>query len=309
MEKQRGKILVTPRSLSRDGHPGLQLLIDDGFDVLMPWPGKQPNENQLLEVLPSCVAYLAGVETISEQVLAASPNLKVISRNGVGMDNVDLEAAKRLGIVVIGTPGANSRGVAELALALLFDGLRAVSWSNAHMKTGEWSRMRGFEVEGKTLGIIGCGNIGQRLARMAIGIGMKVLGYDLYKDERMEQMEGFSYAGLHKVLKESDVISLHCPPEDKPLLDSKSLRMMRKGVVIVNTARDGLIEHQAMLEALNTGQVITYATDVYDNEPPELDGLLRHERVVMTPHIGGFTEESVERATIAAVRNILQVIE
>ncbi|WP_422480096.1 phosphoglycerate dehydrogenase [Pleomorphochaeta sp. DL1XJH-081] len=308
MEKQRGKVLVTPRSLSRDGHPGLQLLVDEGFEVLMPWPGKQPNEGQLLEVLPACVAYLAGVEPIGERVLAACPELKVISRNGVGMDNVDLAAAERLGIKVVGTPGANSQGVAELALALLFDGMRAVSYSDLHMKEGQWSRRKGFEVTGKTLGIIGCGNIGQRLARMAIGVGMRVLAYDVYKDANMEKTPGFSYTELNHVLSGSDMISLHCPPGKKPLLDAQALSTMRKGVVIVNTARDALVDHAAMLEALESGQVTTYATDVYDKEPPELDALLKHEKVVMTPHIGGFTEESVERATIAAVQNILQAI-
>ena len=224
------------------------------------------------------------------------------------MDNVDLQAAERLGIKVAGTPGANSQGVAELALALLFDGMRAVSYSDAHMKAGQWSRRKGFEVEGKTLGIVGCGNIGQRLARMAIGVGMKVLAYDVFTDTKMAGTPGFSYVGLERVFAESDMISLHCPPGKKPLLDSKALFGMRKGVIVVNTARDGLVDHEAMLAALDSGQVTTYATDVYDKEPPELDALLKHERVVMTPHIGGFTEESVERATIAAVQNILQAI-
>ncbi len=309
MNEQSKKVLVTARSLTRSGHPALQALSDAGYEVLMPWPGVQPTEEQLLEVLPSCVAILAGVESITERVLTASAgSLRIISRFGVGLDSIDMGAAERLGISVVGTPGANAQGVAELALALMFDGLRAVSWSDSRMKQGEWSRRKGFELEGKTLGIIGCGNIGQRLARMAIGVGMRVLGYDLYQDERMAGIERFSYTELERVMTESDVISLHCPPGDKPLLNSETLSRVRRGVVVVNTARDALVDHNAMLEALESGQITAYATDVYDREPPELDELLLHDRVVMTPHIGGFTEESVDRTTVAAVNNILDTL-
>jgi len=308
MNKQKGSVLVTPRSLSRSGHPALQPLKDAGFEVLMPWPGRQPNEEQLLEVLPSCRAYLAGVEPITERVLAASPELRIISRNGVGMDNIDLDAAQRLGIEVKGTPGANSQGVAELALALIFDCARAVSWSDSRLKSGGWSRRKGRELSGKTLGVIGCGNIGRRLARMAAGIGMQVLGYDLFRDEELANTAGFSYAELNKVLAESDVISLHCPPADKPLLTAETLSLTRRGAAVVNTARDSLVNHAALLNALEKGQISAYAADVYDREPPELDALLLHERVVTTPHIGGFTEESVERATAGAVEHIIRCL-
>jgi len=308
MEKTKGRVLITPRSLSREGHPGLQALEDAGYEVLRPWPGKQPDEEQLLGVLPSCVALLAGVEPITARVLEAAKMLKVISRNGVGIDNIDTVAATRLGILVKGTPGANSQGVAELALALMLDGMRSVSYGDSHMKRGIWKRSKGFEVMGKNLGIIGCGNIGQRLARMAIGIGMYVLGYDVYRDERLLNLEGFSYGELDTVLNNSDIVSLHCPPGEKPLLDSMALNGMREGVVIVNTARDGLVDHNALFDALESGKVATYATDVFAKEPPELDALLKHERVVMTPHVGGYTEESVDRATIAAVQNILDVV-
>jgi len=260
----------------------------------------------LLEVLPSCVGYLAGVEPITEKVLQAAGRLGIISRNGVGIDNIDLQAAGRLGITVKGTPGANSRGVAELALALMLAGLRSVVWSNALLKEGRWSRRIGSEVEGRTLGIVGCGDIGQRLARMATGIGMKVVGYDPFPNKTLEGMEGFSFVDLDTVFVRSNVISLHCPPTGKPLIDSRSVGLMQKGVVVVNTARDALVDHRAMLDALEQGIVSTYATDVFDAEPPVLDPLLTHGHVVLTPHVGGFTHESVNRATVAAVENIVR---
>ncbi|HCJ95196.1 MAG TPA: oxidoreductase [Sphaerochaeta sp.] len=308
MENSRGNVLVTPRSLSKEGHPALSKLEQAGFTVLMPWPGKQPSEEQLLEVVPYCVGYLAGVEPISRNVLEAATRLKIISRNGVGIDNIDLEAAKLHAIAVEGTPGANSQGVAELALGLMFDSLRAIALSNAVLKSGQWTRKLGSEVQGKTLGLVGCGNIGQRFAKMAIGIGMRVIGYDLYRNEEFSKLEGFGYVDLDSVLTDSDVISLHCPPGDAPLLDTRALAMVKHGVVVVNTARDSLVDHGAMFEALERGQVLAYATDAFAKEPPEIDALFNHERVVLTPHLGGFTKESVERATVAAVDNIVQYL-
>lgn len=308
MENSRGNVLVTPRSLSKEGHPALRKLEQSGFTVLMPWPGKQPSEEQLLEVVPHCVGYIAGVEPISRKVLEAAKRLKIISRNGVGIDNIDLEAAKRLAIAVEGTPGANSQGVAELALGLMFDSLRSIALSNAVLKSGQWTRKLGSEVQGKTLGLVGCGNIGQRFAKMAIGIGMRVIGYDLYRNEGFSKLEGFGYVDLDSVLTDSDIISLHCPPGDAPLLDTRTLAMVKPGVVVVNTARDSLVDHGAMLEALERGQVLAYATDAFAKEPPEIDALFNHERVVLTPHLGGFTKESVERATVAAVDNIVQYL-
>ena len=200
MKTSKGCILITPRSLSKEGHPALLALEEAGFTIRIPWPGKQPDEQQLLEELPSCVGYLAGVEPISEKVLVAAKNLKIISRNGVGIDNIDLKAAQRLNIAVIGTPGANSQSVAELALTLMLDTLRSVSWSNKTLKQGSWSRKIGSEIQGKVLGIVGCGNIGQRLARMAIGIGMNVIGYDIYQNEDLRQTYGFTYVHLDYLL-------------------------------------------------------------------------------------------------------------
>jgi D-3-phosphoglycerate dehydrogenase len=308
MLEKKYKVLVTPRSISREGHAELERLKDAGYDVLMPWPGEQPNEEQLLQKLPLCVGYLAGVERISAEVLRSAPDLKVISRNGVGLDNIDLKTAEELGITVTSTPGANSQGVAELALSLILDGLRSVSWSSTRMDGGKWERKKGRELAGLTLGVIGCGNIGKRLAKMAIGLGMNVVGYDVYHDQDLEQIQHFRYVTLSSIFSLSDILSLHCPPEKTPLINEENISLCRDGVILVNTARDGLIDHVAVLNALNTGKVSCYATDVYQTEPPELDDLLRHDRVIKTPHIGGFTKESIERATTMAVDNILEVL-
>lgn len=302
------KILVTPRSISENGHPALQVLCEKGFDILMPWPGRQPSEAELLSVLPECSGYLAGVEPISAKVIAQSKLLKIISRNGIGVDNVDLKAAKNAGIVVKGTPGANSEGVAELALADLLNLFRSISASSQKLKSGKWERTKGTEFQGKTLGIIGCGQIGYRLAKMALGIGMEVIGYDLYPSKAMAGIEGFRFVSVEEIQKNADAISLHCPPAEKPIVSDAFLAACKDGILIVNTARGQLVDNKAMLSAIKSGKVGGFATDVYLQEPPVLDELYLNENVTMTAHIGGFTKESVDRATIAAIQNIVDVL-
>ncbi|MBI9106192.1 MAG: phosphoglycerate dehydrogenase [Spirochaetales bacterium] len=302
------KILVTPRSLSNNGHPALENLREAGYEVVFAAPGKQPTEEELKAILPECCGYLAGVEPVGGDLLRSCAKLKVISRNGVGVDNVDLDAAGEMGISVEKAAGTNSRGVAELAITLMLSGVRSVPFSSGQIKAGGWERRKGFEVEGRTLGLIGCGQIGKYTTKMALGLDMKVLAYDLYPDESFNPSPDFRYASVEEIFASADIISLHCPPSDKPLIDSAGLSSMKDGVLLVNTARSGLIDEDAVLDALGSGKLFGYATDVFPKEPPEMSALIAHERVITTPHIGGFTVESVDRATQTAVDNILRVL-
>jgi phosphoglycerate dehydrogenase-like enzyme len=302
------KILITPRSLSKNGHPALEDLRSAGYEVVFGTPGKQPSEEELKEILPECCGYLAGVEPVSGEVLRGCSKLKVISRNGVGVDNVDLTAAQEMGISVERAAGTNSRGVAELALTLILSGIRSIPFSSKRLKAGGWERRKGFEVEGRTLGLIGCGQIGKYTAKMALGLDMKVKAYDLYPDESFKPSPHFSYASVEEIFAEADIVSLHCPPSVKPLIDTAALSSMKDGVLLVNTARAGLIDEDAVLEALESGKLFGFATDVFPKEPPEMSALIAHEKVITTPHIGGFTTESVDRATQTAVNNILKVL-
>jgi len=304
----KGVILVTPRSLSKHPPAALERLKASGFEIRTPWPGKQPAEDELKEHLPGCIGYLAGVEKIPASVLKQADSLCVISRNGVGMDNIDLDAAEQLGIKVLGTPGANAQGVAELTIALVFNAARSVSWSSSKLKQGAWERQKGWELTGKTLGVIGCGQIGKRVSRMAAALGMNVLGYDMYHDSGMEGISGFAYAELHELLERSDVLTLHCPPGDTPMIREDTLPLLKKGAALINTARADLVDEQVLMQAIEKGVISHYAVDVFDREPPALNDLILHERVTVTPHIGGFTEESVQRATERAVENLLNVL-
>lgn len=301
------KILVTPRSISKNGHPSLDKLKKAGFEVIFPAGGVQPSEEELIKLLPGCVGMLAGVESITARVLASAKNLKAISRNGVGINNIDLEAAKRQNIKILITPGANARGVAELAFAHILSAVRSIPYSDNHLKNQDWQRRKGIELQGRTLGLIGCGAIGKIVVMLALGFDMKVIAYDPFRDLGFKPSDHFSYGQFEEVLSNSDILSLHCPAnkDGTALINEDAISKMRKGVYIVNTARAELLDEKAVLKALDSGKIVGLTIDAFRNEPPKDWELIKHRNVIATPHIGGFTEESVDRAVAMAVDNLI----
>jgi len=301
------KVIVTPRSLSRGGHPLLERLAAAGYELVFPSPGAQPTEALLLATVGEAVGYLAGVERVSAAVLHRAARLRVISRNGTGVDNIDLEAAAARGIVIRRAEGANARGVAELAFGHVLCAARGIAAADAELKAGRWTRAKGFELEGRTLGLVGCGRIGKLVARFALAFDMRVLAHDPFPDRSFAPAPTFAWASLDQVLREAQVLSLHCPPSPggKPLLDATAVAGLRKGAVVVNTARQALVDEAAMAAALAEGRVAAYTMDAFDEEPPADLGFVRTRGVLATPHVGGFTDESVDRATAVAVENLL----
>jgi len=301
------KILVTPRSLTKGGDPALDLLKKAGHQLVFCTPGKSPDEQELLGLVPGCAGWLAGVEKITDAVLARADCLKAISRNGTGVDSIDLAACQRRGVAVLRAEGANARGVAELTMALMLSLLRSVSFGDARMKAGGWERRQGTELESRVLGVIGTGKIGRLVTTFALGMDMRVLGFDAYPDAGYAPSSKFRYAPLEELLISSDIVTLHCPhtPGEKPLIDAAALARMKKGAVLVNTARAGLVDDAAVLAALNDGRLAGYGVDAHEKEPPEPNPLIAHDRVIATPHVGAFTAESVSRATRVAVDNLL----
>lgn len=304
------RILITPRSLTRHPDPALCALADDGYELVFSRAGETPSEAALLDLLPGCVGWLAGVEPVSPRVLEAAPGLRAISRNGSGWDNLPLDTARRLGIQVLRAGGANARGVAELAVGLMLASLRHVPEQHSALKAGGWQRRPGIEIENRTLGLIGCGAVGRLVARFALALDARVRVFDPYPDPGFMPAGDFAWVPLGQVLAEAEMLSLHCPmPADGgAVLDEAAIGRLRAGCHVVNTARAALVDEAAMLSALESHHVHVYATDVFAMEPPELSPLLAHPRVIATPHIGGLTTESVRRATIAAVENLRQAL-
>ena len=305
------QILITPRSLTQGPSLHLQPLEKAGYKLVYGPAGKTPSEGELLELVPGCVGWLAGVEAISEQVLRAATDMKAISRNGTGVDNVPVDMAQRLGIKVLRAEAANARGVAELAICLALASLRHLPALHLALRQGRWKRIRGREMRDRPFGLVGCGAIGRMAAELALGIGARVTAFDPYPDGSFQPSESFRWESLEAVLASADILSLHCPPppDGRPLIDCNALSQIKTGCCIINTARGSLVDESAIIEALDSGKLSAYATDVFPTEPPDpASPLLGHERVIVSPHIGAFTEESVQRAAQKAVENLLSAL-
>lgn len=249
---------------------------------------------------------------VRKELIDACPNIKLIGRGGVGMDNIDVEYARSKGVAVVNTPAASSLSVAELVFSHLFTGIRFLHDSNRKMPVEGNTKFndlkkayaKGTELRGKTLGIIGFGRIGRETATLALGLGMNVLAYDLYP---FNGSISLSFQGgvkvdipvqtvsLEEVIANSDFISLHTPFADKPILGAAEFAAMKSGVGVVNCSRGGTIDEQALIEALDSGKVAFAGLDVFDNEPTPLQAILSHPKVSLTPHIGASTNEAQER--------------
>jgi D-3-phosphoglycerate dehydrogenase len=297
------RILVTPRSLT--SHPPLALsrLRDAGYEVVCSTPGKTPDEAELVRLLPGCVGWLAGVEPVSQRAVAAADALRVISRNGSGVDNLPLALLAERGVRVARADGANSVGVAELALAMITSAVRHLPDESAGIHAGGWPRLRGREINGSVAAVVGMGAIGSRVAQVLQIMGAAVLAHDPFQPAVSYPV---TYLPLADALSQASIVTLHCPAlGDRPLIGVAELASMPRGSVLVNTARASLVDEAAIIAALESGQLATYATDVFGEEPPRDRALAGHPRVIATSHIGGLTEESVTRATDIAIDNLL----
>lgn len=305
-----GEVVVTPRSMSSPVHPSLERLRQAGYEVITPAPGKQPDERQLLDALKNAQGYLAGVEKISRAILEAASQLKVISRNGVGVDNVDMEAARERGIKVMRTEGVNANGVAELTIAHLFAACRRIDYHANSLREHAWQRRKGCELKGRVLGIIGYGRIGRIVGELCRGLGMRVCVFDPYLDATSVESADIEFLTLSDLLQVSDIVSLHAPVPDNgnPVLDQAALDQVKRGVIVLNTARYELLDEKAVRKALDDGTVSVLTLDAFQSEPPHDWSLIDHENVLATPHIGGFTVETVDRVADAAVENVLKVL-
>ena len=311
------------RILINDGmHPkGVQLLKDAGHDV-------DTNfilQEELTAKLNSYDAVLVRSATkIRKELIDQSPNLKLIGRGGVGLDNIDVSYAKEKGIAVFNTPAASTRSVAELAIAHLFGIVRSLPMVNKKMavdgindfKSLKKTASKGIELEGKTLGLIGFGRIAKETASIALGCGMKIIAFDPYISEGDVPVKLHpSYDNNYKinvktttkeeVLAESDFISLHIPGGQGYVLDAPEFEQMKDGVGIVNCARGGTISENALIEAINSEKVKYVATDVFENEPPTDDRILRIDNVGLSPHIGASTQEAQERVGVQLAKSVI----
>lgn len=305
------KVLITPTSLSKQpDHPALDPLREAGAELTVNPLGRPMTPEELVAALEGVDGVIAGLDSFTEEVFAAAGSLKVVARYGVGFDRIDLDAARRAGVRVTNAPGANGHSVAELALGLMFATARQIPQTANAVAAGEWPRFQGVELAGRRLGILGLGFIGRSLARMAAGIGMDVHGFDPGLTEDQIRELGVTPAGQEEIFSSCDVVSLHIPLNEhtRGLVSAERIAGMRRGAIVINTARGGLIDEQAAADALDSGQLHGVGLDAYETEPPAESPLVGHPRVVATPHSGAHSEESVARTAAAAVENLLAVM-
>jgi D-3-phosphoglycerate dehydrogenase len=271
------------------------------------------SNEELIEIIDSYDAMIVRSRTkVTAQVFAAAARLKVVGRAGVGVDNIDLEAAKSHGITVANAPQSTSLAVAELTLGLLLSLAREIPRADAGMKHGNWLKkeLAGVELYGKTLGIIGMGRIGAEVGKRAAAFGMTVLGYDPFLLAEAIQQRGAEPVDLDSLYVRLDYISLHVPLTDQTrlMVNEQVFGRMKRGVRILCTARGGLIDEPALLVALDSGQVAGAALDVYASEPPGATDLVGHPKVIATPHIGAQTVEAQSRAAEDIAHEVLAAL-
>ncbi|REE93785.1 hydroxyacid dehydrogenase [Cupriavidus plantarum] len=253
------------------------------------------------------VAVIVRTSKVGAMVLDAAPSIRVLSKHGSGIDNIDQEAAKARGVKVVAAAGANAAAVAEQALALMLACAKSVVTLDQRTRTGHWDKSthQSLELQGRTLGLVGLGAIGRRFARMASAMDMKVIGYDPYATDLPASIEP---ASLDAIWQDSDVISFHCPltAENRGLLDAEALAQCKDGVIVVNTARGGLIDEDALLAAVESGKVAAAGLDSLQQEPPPADHpFFRNSKFVISPHIGGVTSDAFVNMGVAAAKNVL----
>ena len=304
-------VLATPRSFAKNDIAPLKLLEDCGCTVIrLPQNGGDLH-TQLLEHLPEADGVIAGLEEYDRSMLESAKKLKVISRYGVGYDNIDLKAAAELGIKITNTPGTNSDSVADLAMALMLCAARQVSHMDSVIRAGGKDRpVTGVEMWKKTLGVIGTGRIGKGVIERASGFQMKVLAYDAYPDEKFVAAHNGQYTDLDTIFRESDFITLHAPltDETRNMVDERRLTMMKPRAVIVNTARGGIIDEDALYNALKNGTIGAAGLDATVVEPPCGSPLATLPNCVLTPHAGAATHEASYNMGMLAAQNLLAVL-
>ncbi|WP_282160625.1 D-2-hydroxyacid dehydrogenase [Ulvibacterium marinum] len=312
--------------LANDGiaQSGIQALENEGFEVLTTTVAQEQlipyiNENEIIGLL------VRSATKVRKDLIDACPNLKLIGRGGVGMDNIDVAYAKEKGLYVINTPAASSESVAELVFAHLFGGVRYLYDANRQMPLDGDSKFKqlkksyagGTELRGKTLGVIGFGRIGRATAKIALGVGMKVIYFDPFLEKASLEVSffdgqsvSFDLASLSKeeVLQSSDFITLHVPAQKEYVIGQKEFAIMKDGVGIVNAARGGVVDEVALVDALENGKISFAGLDVFESEPnPEIK-ILMHPKISLTPHIGAATGEAQNRIGTELASQIISLL-
>lgn len=306
------RVFITSRAFGRITEEAVTLL-QEVAQVERAKSERPLEKEDLIEKTRDCHGLILGIEKITSEIMDHARNLVIIARYGVGYDNVDVEAATKKRIVVTHTPHANSTSVAEHTFALILSLSKRVVEANLSLKSGEWlgTKFVGFELGGKTIGIVGAGAIGRKVASIARGFDMNALLYDIVTDESVEESLGAKYVSLRELLMSSDIVSIHVPltSETYHMIGENELTLMRRNAMIVNTSRGGIVDESALTRHLEDRSIAGAALDVFEEEPPRGDSpLLRMENVVCTPHSSSFTVDSLRRMDTMVAKDVVSAL-
>ena len=305
------KVLSTSPTFGFYVSEPVEYLESHGCNVELISKGKEIPERQLIQNIGEYDAIIVGIEKITLSVVQSSKKLRIITKHGIGVDNIDVDAASAKGIVVTNAPGTNSDAVADLTFGLFLSLARSIPFADRSVKGGEWPRIVGVQINGKVLGIIGLGQIGKKVAKRASGFDMRVLAYDVFKDEAFAEKWGITYLSLDEVLADSDFISIHVPisPSTRRLISERELNLMKKEAFLVNISRGGIVDEEALYRVLKERGIRGVALDVFAPEPPTGSPLLDLDNVIVTPHMGGYSFEALRETGMVCARSIIDVFE
>ncbi len=305
------KILITPRSFASTSKKPLAMLEKKGYEIIKNETSKPLNNREMSALIEDVDGIIVGIDDLNAGIIKQAHNLKVISKYGVGVDNIDIKAATAQGTVVTNTPKANIDAVADLAFALMLALARRIPEANRETKAGNWKKFIGTSVWRKKLGVIGLGKIGRQVVKRAQGFEMEILCHDIIQDEEFSRQFSVRYVDLEALLKESDYITIHAPLNDatRDMIGYEELEMINENAFLINTSRGGIINEKALYDALKNNEIKGAALDSYKEEPPENSPLMELENVIMTSHNGAYTKEAINNMSIQAAQNLIDVLE
>lgn len=301
------KVLVTANSFGKFSDAPTKLLQENGFEVTFNPYGRKMEEDEFIGAIADADAVILSTEQVSKRVIDSAKKLRIISRYGVGLDNIDLDYCKAKGLPVTITGSGNSNAVAEYAVTSMLAALKGLFYSANRAASGTWAKTTGLDLDGRCVGVIGLGSIGRRVVQKLSGFDVKILGYDIFYDDAFCSRYKVEKASLEEVFRQADVITFHIPSiSDKPLLDAQAFRTLKDDVVIVNTARASLIDYEALYENLKSKKVFAAALDVHECEPRFNEKLMGLDNVILTPHNAALSKEAIDKTSMLAVENILK---
>lgn len=305
------KVLITPRSYASTSDKPTKIIENKGYEIIRNNKDRPIQKNEMLNFIKDVDGIIIGIDKFDSDIIDQANNLKVISKYGTGLDNIDVDYAHKKGITVTKTPTANIDAVADLTIGLMIAIARRIPEADKKLRNDQWEKIIGNSVWKKQLGIIGLGKIGKQVVKRAQGFNMNIKVFDVNIDKPFAEKHDIEYVKLDEILSESDFITIHTPLNNgtKDLIKKEELEKMKNSSYLLNVSRGGIVNENDLYEALKNDVIAGAALDAFVNEPPKENNFKKLDNIIMTPHIGGYTNEAIENMGVQAAQNLINVLE